>query len=54
MDGKLSYSMIPVEPMDITVWMFNPNIEAISENLQNLHDYLKDYASFTNKTDWMN
>lgn len=54
MDGKQSYRMVLVEPMDITVWMFNPNIEAISEDLQTLYTDLKDYAAFTNQTDWMN
>lgn len=53
-DGKQSYSMVRVEPMDITVWMFNPNIGAISEDLQNLYNDLKDYAAFTNQTDWIN
>ena len=54
MDGKQSYRMVLVEPMDITVWMFNPNIEAISEDLQTLYTDLKDYVAFTNQTDWMN
>lgn len=35
------YALTPIKPMDITVWMFNPNVEAISEDLQNLYNDLK-------------
>ena len=40
--------------MDITVWMFNPNIELISTDLQNLYTDLKDYAAFSNQAEWIN
>ena len=40
--------------MDITVWMFNPNIDAISVDLQNLYIDLKDYAEFYNQEKWIN
>ena len=40
--------------MDITVWLFLPNIEAISSDLQNLYTDLKDYSAFLNQTDWIN
>jgi len=40
--------------MDITVWLFHPNIDAISKDLQNLYSDLKDYAAFTDKADWIN
>ena len=48
------YALTPIKPMDITVWMFNPNVEAISEDLQNLYNDLKDYLAFSSKVDWMN
>ena len=37
--------------MDITVWMFDPNIELISTDLQNLYTNLKDYAAFCNQAE---
>ena len=40
--------------MDITVWMFDPNIELISTDLQNLYTDLKDYAAFSNQAEWIN
>ena len=40
--------------MNITVWMFDPNIELISTDLQNLYTDLKDYAAFSNQTEWIN
>ncbi len=40
--------------MDITVWLFHPNIEAISNDLQNLYADLKDYSTFTDKAEWIN
>lgn len=48
------YELIAVKPMDITVWLFHPNIDAISQDLQNLYADLKDYATFTDKADWIN
>ena len=30
------YELIAIEAMDITIWLFHPNIEAISSDLQNL------------------
>ena len=48
------YELIPIKPMDITVWMFNPNIDAISVDLQNLYIDLKDYAEFYNQEKWIN
>jgi len=53
-DSSQPYTLVAIEPMDITVWMFNPNIEMISSDLQNLYIDLKDYATFTNKADWLN
>ena len=40
--------------MDITVWLFNPNIEKIIDDLRLLYADLKDYACFSNQKDWMN
>jgi len=48
------YELSAIPPRDITVWLFHPNIEAISEDLQILYADLKDYAAFTNKADWIN
>lgn len=48
------YELSPLKPINITVWMFDPNIEAISSDLKNLYTDLKDYAAFSNKVDWMN
>lgn len=48
------YELSAITPMDITVWLFHPNIDAISEDLQNLYGDLKDYVAFTNKADWIN
>lgn len=53
-DDRQSYTMTAVEPMDITVWMFNPNVDAISVNLQNLYADLRDYASFKDQEEWIN
>ncbi|SPL72660.1 hypothetical protein [Acinetobacter stercoris] len=48
------YTLTIIEPMDITVWLFHPNIETISADLQNLYADLKDYSTFANQTDWIN
>ena len=48
------YELMAIKPMDITVWLFHPNIDAISVDLQNLYADLKDYATFTDKADWIN
>lgn len=48
------YTLTAIIPMTITVWMFNPNIEVISTDLQNLYADLKNYEEFENQTDWMN
>lgn len=48
------YELTAIPPMEITVWLFQPNIDAISEDLQHLYADLKDYAAFTNKADWIN
>lgn len=48
------YELTAIKPMNITVWLFQPNIENISEELNNLYKDLKDYAFFCNKIDWIN
>ena len=53
-DNAQPYTFTAIEPMDITVWMFDPNIELISTDLQNLYTDLKDYAAFSNQTEWIN
>ncbi|CAA0189201.1 TPA: hypothetical protein ACHKB2_003897 [Acinetobacter baumannii] len=49
-----SYKLVAAKTMDITVWLFHPNIDAIAIDLQNLYADLKNYVSFTNKADWVN
>ena len=46
--------MIAIEPMDITVWMFNPNVEMITADLKKLYVNLRDYESFSSQTEWIN
>lgn len=53
-DDQQAYTITAVEPMNITVWMFNPNVEAISADLQNLYGDLRDYASFNDQEEWIN
>ncbi|NWK75529.1 hypothetical protein HYG93_14890 [Acinetobacter sp. SwsAc6] len=48
------YELSAIPTMDITVWLYHPNIDAISEDLHNLHRDLKDYVAFTHKADWIN
>ena len=53
-DSKEEYSITAIDCMDITVWLFNPNIEKIIDDLRLLYADLKDYACFSNQKDWMN
>lgn len=53
-DLSQSYELIAVKPMDITIWLFHPNIEAILADLENLYADLKDYVTFENDADWIN
>lgn len=53
-DNTQAYTLTAIKPMNITVWMFDPNIELISTDLQNLYTDLKDYAAFSNQTEWIN
>ena len=53
-DPLQPYKLIAVKPLDISVWLFHPNIESISTDLQHLYRDLKDYSTFSNPTDWVN
>ncbi|MFW2081795.1 hypothetical protein ACNPQK_12540 [Acinetobacter guillouiae] len=53
-DPLQPYNLIAVKPLDISVWLFQPNIDAISTDLQHLYRDLKDYSAFSNRTDWVN
>lgn len=53
-DEEQAYTIMAVEPMNITVWMFNPNVEAISADLQLLYADLRDYATFNHQSEWIN
>lgn len=53
LDPSKPYILTTIKPMDITVWLFHPNIEAISTDLQNLYADLKDYSAFSSQIDWI-
>jgi hypothetical protein len=53
-DPLQPYNLIAVKPLDISVWLFHPNIDAISTDLQHLYRDLKDYCAFSNEADWIN
>lgn len=53
-DPLQPYNLIAVKPLDISVWLFHPNIESISTDLQHLYRDLKDYCAFSNEADWVN
>ncbi|WP_179999183.1 hypothetical protein [Acinetobacter sp. YH12239] len=53
-DEEQAYTIMAVEPMNITVWMFNPNVEAISADLQLLYADLRDYGTFNHQSEWVN
>lgn len=53
-DDDKSYTIIAMEPMVITIWMFNPNVETITADLKNLYLDLRDYGSFSSQTEWIN
>ncbi|NHB56420.1 hypothetical protein [Acinetobacter shaoyimingii] len=38
---------------DLIIWLFNPNIQSISENLKNLYANLRPKASFDRIEDWL-
>ncbi len=53
-DPNEPYQVTAAEPMDITIWLFNPIIETIAVNLQELYEDLKDRAFFNNNNEWIN
>ncbi len=53
-DPNEPYQVTAAEPMDITIWLFNPIIETIAVNLQELYVDLKDRAFFNNNNEWIN
>ncbi|UGQ28085.1 hypothetical protein [Acinetobacter calcoaceticus] len=48
------YQVTAAEPMDVTIWLFNPSIEMIAVNLQELYEDLKDRSFFKNNNEWIN
>lgn len=48
------YQVTAVEPMDITIWLFNPSVETIAVNLQELYEDLKDRSFFKDINEWVN
>lgn len=53
-DKKQEHVITALKPMEIIVWLFHPNADAIADDLQNLYIDLKDYSCFDNKVDWVN
>lgn len=53
-DPNAKYQVTAAEKMDITIWLFNPMIEAITMNLKELYDDLKDRSFFKNNNEWVN
>ncbi|MDC5166019.1 hypothetical protein OHW52_14015 [Acinetobacter baumannii] len=47
-------NIMALKPMDIIVWLYQPDITLISTDLQILYDNLMDYSHFLNKTEWVN
>ncbi|MBJ9721061.1 hypothetical protein I5515_04535 [Acinetobacter calcoaceticus] len=52
-ESNYNYQVSKAEPMDITIWLFNPTVETIAVNLKALYDDLKDRAYFKNNTEWI-
>lgn len=52
-DPNEKYKVTAAEKMDITIWLFNPKIEAITMNLKELYDDLKDRSYFKNNNEWV-
>lgn len=53
-DPSQPYTLTKIKPMDITIWLFSPDIDAISVDLKNLYANLKDYIAFPTQADWIN
>lgn len=53
-DPNDKYQVTAAEPMDLTIWLFNPSIETIAVNLQDLYNDLKDRSFFKNNNEWIN
>jgi len=52
-ESNYNYQVSKAEPMDITIWLFNPTVETIAVNLKALYDDLKDRSYFKNNTEWV-
>lgn len=53
-DDSKKHIMTALKPMQIVIWLFHPNVETVTEELQNLHLNLKDYSYFDSQIDWVN
>ena len=49
-DDEKSYTMSAIEPRDITVWMFDPNVESITLDLKTYISILKITQGFQTKS----
>ncbi|MBI0396201.1 hypothetical protein [Acinetobacter bereziniae] len=52
LDHRDNYTMTAIEPMKISLWMFNPDVSAVITDLQYLFDHLRNYSSFKSLNDW--
>lgn len=53
-DSSHPYELCAIQPMEIIIWLFDPNVETISKELQHLYANLKDYKTFNHSIDWIN
>ncbi|ENW78127.1 hypothetical protein F909_03811 [Acinetobacter sp. ANC 3929] len=47
------YTMVPIQSMDIIIWLFYPDITLIETDLQSLYKNIKDYQAFPNDEAWL-
>ena len=47
------YQTIKFRENDLIIWLFNPNIQSISENLKSLYANIRPQASFDRVEDWI-
>lgn len=52
-ESSQPYIMSTVESMEIIVWLFDPNIEKIRYDLQQLQQNLRDFTTFSTQIEWV-
>jgi len=53
-DGTGEYQLEACQQNEIILWLFNPDVSAITSELKNLYANLRPYQSFDNQRDWLN